>query len=329
MKTTARRMRQAEQALEQRRAAAERQQRQRRDIACEKIPALAALEQQLAESSAAVVSAMSPGQDSSEFLALLAKQNAAAQAERARLLQAAGLPADYLDLRWECPECHDSGFVRGRRCACFGKLLQSLAYQELSMDTPLERSAFELFRLDYYSTQPEAATGIAPRKAMEGVFQYCREYAAHFTPRAKSLFFTGPTGLGKTHLSLAIAKAALERGFPVIYGSAPNLLSRMERDRFSRFGESAGETEQALLECDLLVLDDLGAEFSTAFTQSCVYNIVNTRLMGEKPVIVSTNLNPAQLNEKYGERVTSRIIGNYMTLRFFGGDVRQKASGRG
>ena len=323
MKTTVQRLRQAERVLERRRNAAEQRLREHKEIACEKVPALAALERQLAESGAAVVSAIGAGQDSAGFLELLAKQNIAAQAEREKLLLAGGFPPDYLAMNYECGKCNDSGFVRGKRCACFSQLLQTLAYQELSMDTPLEQSGFSLFRLEYYSINPDGETGIQPRKAMEGVLTYCREYAAHFDSHAKSLLFTGPTGLGKTHLSLAIARQAIDAGFTVIYGSAPNLLGKLERERFARFGENTGEVEQALLECDLLILDDLGAEFSTAFTQAAIYNIVNTRLMGAKPVIISTNLNTAQLNEKYGGRVTSRIIGNYVVLRFFGSDVRQ------
>lgn len=327
MKTTIQRLRQAEHVLEQRRAAAEGRLREHSGIACEKIPALAQLERQLAESGAAVVGAIGAGQDCAEFLALLAQQNIAAQAEREKLLLAGGFPPDYLTMRYECPQCGDSGFVRGERCACFSRLLQTLAYQELSMDTPLEQSDFGLFRLDCYSTTPDARTGIVPRRNMQGVWEYCKKYAAEFHGGAQSLLFTGPTGLGKTHLSLAIARQVIAAGFTVVYGSAPNLLGKLERERFARFGENTGEVEQALLACGLLILDDLGAEFSTAFTQAAIYNLVNTRLMGAKPVIISTNLTTAQLNEKYGERVTSRIIGNYAVLRFFGSDVRQVKQG--
>lgn len=315
------RMRQAERVMEQRRTKTEQTLQQHRQTAYQAIPALAALEKEIAESGAAVVNAIGAGENTAEFLALLERQNIAAQAEQARLLQQHGFAPDYLQPVHTCAECRDTGFVRGMRCACFAKLLRSLAYQELSMDTPLAQSSFESFRLDYYADAP-AAAGVSPRAAMEGVLTYCKQYAAHFHPHAKSLLFTGPTGLGKTHLSLAIARAALEQGHTVIYGSAQNLLGRLERERFARFGEQTDETERNLLECDLLILDDLGAEFSTTFTQSSIYNIINTRMMAAQPVIISTNLNTAQLNEKYGERVTSRML-TYTVLRFFGSDVRQ------
>jgi DNA replication protein DnaC len=257
----------------------------------------------------------------------LARQNTAAQAELARLLRENGLPADYLQVKYACAACRDTGYDRGRRCACFTDLLQSLAYRELCMDTPLERCGFDNFSLEYYSTAPDPVTGVIPRKKMEEHLRFCMRYAESFGPRSPNLLFTGPTGLGKTHLSLAIARAALAGGHTVVYGAAQNLLGRLEREHFARYGEQPGDAEQTLLGCGLLVLDDLGAEFSTSFTQSSIYNLINTRLMAQKPMIVSTNLGVPQLNEKYGERVTSRIIGSYTTLRFFGADIRQAKRG--
>ena len=323
MKTTVQRLRQAERTLEQRRSSAEKAMQQRKQAVYGKVPALAALEREIAESGAAVVNAIGAGQNAGEYIALLEKQNIAAQAEQERLLRANGYAADYLQAQYTCPECRDTGFTRGLRCSCFTKLLRTLAYRELSMDTPLERCTFDSFSLDYYAAQPDPATGVVPRENMKGVLDYCKKYAASFAPQAKSLLFTGPTGIGKTHLSLAIAGAVLEQGYTVIYGSAQNLLSRLYRERFARFGEQSDETERALLECELLILDDLGAEHSTEFTRSCIYNIVNTRMMASKPVIISTNFSTAQLNGEYGERVTSRVLGNYTVLRFFGNDIRQ------
>jgi len=323
MKTTIQRLRQAERTLEQRRRTAEQTLEQHRKIAYEKIPKLAKLERELAQTGSTVVNALWAGENAASCLAALEQQNTAAQAEQAKLLTQHGFAPDYLKPQYTCGDCRDTGFVRGLRCGCFTKLLQVLAYQELSMDTPLEQCTFDSFSLDYYANTPTVA-GVIPRKMMQGVLDYCKQYAAHFTPRAKSMLFLGPTGLGKTHLSLAIAREIIEQGHTVIYGAAQNLLSRLEREHFARYGQQSDDAQRALLNCDLLIIDDLGTEFSTSFTQSCIYNIVNTRLMSGLPVIINTNLNDAQLEEKYGERVTSRIIGNYAVLRFFGNDVRQQ-----
>jgi len=131
----------------------------------------------------------------------------------------------------------------------------------------------------------------------------------------------GATGLGKTHLSLAIANVVAEKGYRVIYDTAHNILSSLEREKFSY--SNTGEREKEILDCDLLIIDDLGSEFSTQFTVAAIYNIVNTRINRSKPVIISTNLTEKELEEKYTQRVTSRIIGNYVSLLFIGKDIRQ------
>lgn len=323
MKTNAKYLRAAERELELRRERAEAAQRQRREEALRRCPALETLERQIVESGSAVVHALGRGEDAGEYMLLLERQNLTAQAERERLLTAAGFPADYLAPRYTCAKCADSGYVRGQRCDCFKELLRRQAYQELCMDAPLQDSTFESFRLDYYAAGDDPALGTSPRKHMAQVLAFCRQYAGAFGPGAGSLLFQGATGLGKTHLSLAIAQQVIEKGYGVIYGSAQNLFHRLEREHFARFGENTGEAEQALLECDLLILDDLGAEFSTSFTVSALYNIINTRINKGLPTIVNTNLSAKQREELYSQRVTSRIIGHYTTLRFLGGDVRQ------
>jgi len=325
MKTTAKRLRQAERELERRRAEAESTLRRHKEIAFAKAPALAELERRISESGAAAVGAViGEGAD----IARLARESAAAQAKQARLLRENGFPADYLRPKFRCPACMDTGYMRGLRCECFTALLRGMAYDELCMDAPMELCTFGTFSLDYYSAAPDPAAGVSPRNKMEEALRFCREYARSFTRRSPSLLFTGPTGLGKTHLSLAIAQEVLAGGDTVVYGAAQNLLGHLEREHFARYGEQSGDTERALMGCGLLVLDDLGAEFATSFTQSSISNLVNTRLMASQPMIISTNLSMAQLNEKYGERVTSRIIGNYAVLRFFGADIRQVKRGR-
>ena len=323
MKTTAKRLCQAERELERRRAEAGKTLQRHKEIAFAKAPALAELERRISESGAAAVNAIGAGLDSAQYLGQLARENTAAQAEQVRLLRGNGFPPDYLQPKFRCPACMDTGFVRGLRCECFTNLLRGLAYRELCMDAPMDRSTFECFRLDYYAEEVDPATGVSPRRHMEGVLAFCKAYAEAFEPHAGSLLFYGPTGLGKTHLSLAIARQVIDRGYGVVYGSVQNLMDRMEREHFSRYGENSGEAEEALLGCDLLILDDLGAEFSTKFSTSAIYNVVNTRLNRALPTIINTNLSPRQREEQYGERISSRIIGNYTTLRFFGADIRQ------
>lgn len=138
-----------------------------------------------------------------------------------------------------------------------------------------------------------------------------------------NLLMQGGTGLGKTHLSLAIAHEAIEKGYGVIYGSAQNMVTNLEKERFQKDNEQQ-DTNQLMLQCDLLIIDDLGTEFSTSFVTAAIYNIVNTRLMTHKPTIISTNLSMKELEERYTERFASRILGSYIPLFFRGKDIRQQ-----
>ena len=254
--------------------------------------------------------------DAKEYIRKLSEINLAAQTQRSLLLKNAGFPENWLDVRYSCKKCEDKGFVNGIMCDCFKELLKSLEYEKLCSNLPVNNCRFDNFKLDYY---PDGI-GTSPRQRMESVLNYCKTYATDFSKKSSSLLLYGHTGLGKTHLSLAIAGKVVEAGHGVIYSSAQNLFNKLEKEKF---GRSDGNTEENILGCDLLIIDDLGAEFTTQFTVSALYNIVNSRELEDKPTIISTNLTPEQLLSTYSERIASRILNNYTLLRFDGTDIRQ------
>ena len=286
-------------------------------------PRAAEIEAALSKTAAAAAKAVLAGGNVAQHLTRLKESNLALQEEFHDILQSAGLPDDYLESQFQCANCRDSGYVDGKMCSCLKELLKKEAYRRLNAMTPLSLSTFQTFSLKYYSEEPDRDGGIPPKKQMERIFRFCRDYAEHFSLSSQSLILQGGTGLGKTHLSLAIANEALEKGFGVIYGSAQNLATNLERERFSREPVES-DTNQLLLRCDLLILDDLGTEFSTSFVDAAIYNIINTRLMTEKPTIISTNLSMLELQKRYSERFVSRVIGSYTRLLFCGKDVRQQ-----
>jgi DNA replication protein DnaC len=186
---------------------------------------------------------------------------------------------------------------------------------------PLTDCRFENFDLIYYSDKADE-NGQNPRRRMTAILKLCKEYVLNFNPEASgNLLFMGNAGLGKTHLTLAIVSGVIEKGFLPIYGSAENLFTCIENEKFA--GEGRGSYE-ALLNCDLLVIDDLGAEMATQFTKSVLYNLINTRILTRKPTIINTNLSMKQIEEKYTPRISSRLIGNYEGQRFLGNDIRQQ-----
>lgn len=248
------------------------------------------------------------------------KELFALNTERDGLIKAAGIK----DIEYDCEKCRDTGYFEGKICECIKREATELYIKKLSESAPVYDCRFDNFDLDYYS-DIETENG-NPKKRMTMVLKLCRDYVEDFDPStSQSLLFTGNTGLGKTHLSLAITRELLSRGYNVIYGSAYNLFARMESEHFS---EHSDKTYLDAVGCDLLIIDDLGGEFVSPFIQSLVYNIINTRLLSRKPTIINTNLSMADINRIYTPRVASRLLGEYNAKRFIGNDIRQQKSGK-
>ena len=307
----------AEQELAERRSRALAEREEHHRIAVAAVPEILETEEKMSSAGLATIKALGMGaDDAKEYIRKLSEINLAAQTQRSLLLKNAGFPENWLDVRYSCKKCEDKGFVNGIMCDCFKELLKSLEYEKLCSNLPVTNCRFDNFKLDYY---PDGI-GTSPRQRMESVLNYCKTYATDFSKKSSSLLLYGHTGLGKTHLSLAIAGKVVEDGHGVIYSSAQNLFNKLEKEKF---GRSDGNTEENILGCDLLIIDDLGAEFTTQFTVSALYNIVNSRELEGKPTIISTNLTPEQLLSTYSERIASRILNNYTLLRFDGTDIRQ------
>lgn len=243
------------------------------------------------------------------------------RAQRAELLKQAGKPAGYLDVIFTCETCGDSGLVSDGYCGCLLREVKKLAAAEINRSAGMNLTRFEDFDLKRIDT--------AERDIMSAVLQRCREYARDFSPpSAAGLYMYGHPGVGKTHLSLAIAGAVIEKGYSVAYGSAPDLFRSVEKEHFGKKDSAGEETADSdsvldtLMTVDLLILDDVGAEFRSAFYDSVLYNILNTRGNRRLPLIISSNLFPSAAEEKYDERIFSRLSALEL-LPFLGGDLRR------
>jgi DNA replication protein DnaC len=132
----------------------------------------------------------------------------------------------------------------------------------------------------------------------------------------------GASGLGKTHLSNAVARGVIEKGCDVYYTGAIDLISTFEVERFKSYSNEPNPLIERYFESDLLIIDDLGTEIINQFSVSTVYNLINDRLSRKKPTIISTNLSGDEIKQKYTDRITSRLLGEYMVCFFMGTDVR-------
>ena len=310
--------------LAERRLFAEKQADRRRAEIYQKLPRVKELEQQIASCGVEAARTVLRGGDVVAEMTKLKDKNLSLQSELRVLLNENGYGENATEPQYSCKKCGDTGYYesQGRTvmCACMKRELVACACEEVNRTAPLKLCTFESFDPDSYSLTPDPSTGIVPRRHMEKIYKYCMGYAQSFTPASGSILMKGATGLGKTHLSLAIANEVIRRGYGVIYASAPELLLKLEKEHFSR--EQSGDTFDALLSCDLLIIDDLGTEFKTAFSVSQIYNLFNSRVLQGKPVIISTNLTMPQLEKEYSNRFVSRINGAAQKLDFLGDDFR-------
>lgn len=312
----------AKEILAERKATAEKEAEMRHSAAIALCPEIAKIEREMASHGADVVKAVGMGADLDEYIKNLATANLRAQAKRKELLKGAGFPEDYLEVKYTCEICKDTGYNKEFYCQCYRKLIRDVARQELSANSPLKKCTFESFRIDKYPDVVDSVIGINQREHMKNNYDYCKEYAENFTTNSPGIFMNGKTGLGKTHLSLAIANVVLDKGFDVYYGTIQSIMDKLEGEHFGRLPREESIKED-ILTCDLLIIDDLGTEFATQFTNAELYNILNSRILASLPTIISTNLNFNDVAEKYSQRVASRIMGSSDSMYFCGKDIRQ------
>ena len=258
--------------------------------------------------------------DPQEELARLRAENEALQNERQWILDEAELPDEYLDDSPVCSLCGGTGYVGSRMCECLRELCRQEQKRELASLLPTGKERFENFSLELYPDRFYPNYGTTARTLMQKNLNFCRKYAAEFQPGARSLLFSGATGLGKTFLSACVARQVAEGGHSVVYVTAGKLFADYEALKFER---AAAEILRDYRDCDLLIIDDLGTEMTTEFVKAALYEVVNTRLLGQKTSLISTNLDENNLEARYGGQIASRLVGSYRVIYFLGDDIRR------
>lgn len=284
------------------------------------IPELDRLDRRLSGLGLEILRIVHEGGDINAGIAALRTENERLQSERRTLLVSHGYPPDYTDIKYECPLCGDTGFVDCRMCVCMRRRLIEAGYESSGVGELLRTQSFENFSMDYYSGDPVVLA------RMRRIFTIMKDYAESFVPgQADNLALFGGTGLGKTHLSSAVAAVVISRGCDVLYTSAVGMLADFERQRFGNTSGAENSTDtDRYYDCDLLIIDDLGTEVNNQFTASVLYDIINTRLNRRMATIISTNLNPDEFRKRYWDRITSRVLGEYSLLQFMGKDIREQ-----
>ncbi len=290
----------------------------RRSEALFAIPELADIDRALGQTGLVIMNAAMLGENVDEKIQAARMENQALQDKKRRLLISHGFPADYTEVKYECPLCHDEGFYEFKICSCMKKRLVEAAYESSGMAHLLRTQSFETFDLGYYADDAKTVAH------MKRVLDITKAYAEDFDPAVSSnMIFMGGTGLGKTHLSTSVARRIIDKGLDVFYAGSITMISDFEMQRYgnSAGGETGLGTSQ-YFDCDLLIIDDLGTEVINQFTTTVLYNVVNTRLNRKKATIINTNFSQEDLRHKYTDRITSRIFGEYRVIPFVGKDVR-------
>jgi DNA replication protein DnaC len=290
-----------------------------------KVPAVRLLDAELRATMAELVG-VAVGTGSATLIDDIRSRNQKLQEERRSVIKSAGYPEGYLDDEYMCEKCHDTGYADTKMCQCLAAIYKQEQSASLSNLFKLGKETFETFNLTLYNDTPATDTGISPRQSMKVIYEICVEYAKNFGKNSMNLFFNGAPGLGKTFLSASIARVVADNGYSVVYDMASSIFAKFEDAKFQRTDdiESIREETKRYLECDLLIMDDLGTEMTTAFTISTLYEIINTRLIADKKTIINSNLTLAELNRKYSEQIMSRLEGEYQVLTFYGEDIRKK-----
>ena len=303
------------QELERRKRQAEELADRGRERFYEQCPRAREIREEMAQNAAGAAKAVLSGGDVRAEISRMKDRGLALKAEFNQLLAEHHLTEADVTPQYQCLACRDTGFVDGRMCTCLKSLQRRMAFEKLSMSVPLENCTFESFSLDYYKDDERAY------RQMEKVFAACKSYGEKFRADSPSLLFKGGTGLGKTHLSLAIAEGVAKAGHLVMYVSAPHLMDQLELGKFHK-DDAALEFREVIFGCDLLVIDDLGTELVTRYTQAEVYDLVNHRLNTGKPTIINTNLGLQEIERTDSSRVHSRLAGMYAVVQFRGRDIR-------
>lgn len=279
-----------------------------------KIPPLKAIDDKIADISAESAAKFIQG-DRKAFEGLKEKINSLSTTKYS-LIEENGFPRDYAQVRYDCPDCQDTGYINNERCHCLRQHIINDLYAQSNIIASLDEQNFAHFNFDVYSEEA--------KENMKKVYMAARDFTDKFAIKYTNMLFLGNVGSGKTFMSNCIAKELLDRGFSVLYFSSFNLFDTLAKVTFNRDrdNEIPPDTYRNVYEADLLIIDDLGTETPNSFVRSQLFLILNERNLRQKSTVISSNLSIEQLKDNYTERVFSRLLSGYDMFRFRSSDIR-------
>ena len=248
-------------------------------------------------------------------LSELKKALALLREKKKNILKNAGLPSDYLEMKYHCSDCKDTGYTGTTKCHCFKKQIITLLYQQSNIQEMLKEHNFSTLSYEFYKDNDLLH--------FKNAVKNCKDFIDCFNSDYHNLFFYGTVGTGKSFLSGCIAKELMDRGNSVIYFSSTGLFEKISQMSFDyTTKDDLADLYEDLYSCDLLIIDDLGTELTTNFSSSQFFSCLNERILRKKSIIISTNLSLQELRDRYSDRIFSRITSNFKLCKITGPDIR-------
>ena len=293
----------------------------RKDEISKKHPEIIDLDNKIQKLSLQMAVSVLKSNNSEKILANFKENITDLRIKKCEMLVERGYDPEYLNLHYHCNNCKDTGFIGNVKCNCYKQKLIKLYYKNSELENAIKANNFNNFDLNLFSNHKLGEEKFSPRKNMENNLEYIlKDYIPNFSKISTNLLFYGNPGSGKTYLSYCISKAILDMGYLVIYKTSDELINNLRNIRFN----NDSTLESLILDCDLLIIDDLGAEHLNEFSITELFNVFNKRILTNKKMLISTNLTLPGITKQYSERIASRLIGEFKLCKFYSEDIRIK-----
>lgn len=312
--------------LEKRRDFSKKEMEKQINFVYDKIPRIKEIDETISKTGVLMAKAVLENPDNVKNSALsIENKMSKLKQEKLYLLSENNIPVDYMNRKYKCEKCNDTGYLKNsEKCNCLKQLLVSEGYKMSNIENKLQTENFSTFDINIFSSDKFENEENTPRENIMSIVNSVESFCFNFDNKnKKSLLFYGSTGLGKSFLCNCIAKSLIDREKTVIYQTAFKIIEIVESHRFKKDKTDFSNLNYNMLfDTDLLIIDDLGTELSNSFTTTEFFNIINSRILNEKKTVISTNLEPLQISEVYTSRFFSRLLSNFEIHHFYGNDLR-------